>query len=150
MICGLFCKKKAFLRDRLTFRIGCVILKGVKTERRSAMPFIDTKLNIRLSEEKETLVKTRLGEAISLFPGKSEYWLMMNFTDNCRMWFRGYNTFPVAMVEIKLFGSAEAALCEEMTATVTRIFGEELGIAPDRVYVKYEFVETWGWNGENF
>ncbi len=114
------------------------------------MPFIDTKLNIRLSEEREAAIKQRLGEAISLFPGKSEYWLMLSFTDNCRLWFRGYNTFPVAMVEIKLFGTAEAALCEEMTALVTKIFGEELGIAPDRIYVKYEFVETWGWNGENF
>jgi hypothetical protein len=62
------------------------------------MPFIDTKLNIRLSEEKETALKTKLGEAISTFPGKSEYWLMLNFTDNCRMWFRGYDRFPVAMV----------------------------------------------------
>ena len=114
------------------------------------MPFIDTMLNIRLPEDREVAIKKRLGEAISLFPGKSEYWLMMRFTDNCRMWFRGYNTFPVAMVEIKLFGTAEAALCDRMTETVTKILGEELGIVSERVYVKYEFVETWGWNGENF
>ena len=114
------------------------------------MPFIDAKLNVSLSKEKERVLKTKLGEAIALFPGKSEFWLMIRFADNCRMWFRGYDSFPVAMVEIQLFGSAEAELCNKMTATVCALFEEELGIAPDHVYVKYEFCDTWGWNGENF
>ena len=114
------------------------------------MPIINVKLNTPLSEQKEAAVKTKLGEAISTFPGKSEYWLMLNFTDNSRMWFRGYNSFPMAMVEIKLFGSAEADLCNQMTETVSRLLREELNISPDHVYVKYEFVDTWGWNGENF
>ena len=114
------------------------------------MPFIDTKLNIRLSEEKEAILKTRLGQAISAFPGKSEYWLMLNFTDNAHLWFRGYQNFPIAMVEIKLFGSAEAEVTDLMTKTVCQLFQEVLDIAPDHVYVKYEFCDTWGWNGENF
>ena len=75
---------------------------------------------------------------------------MLNFTDECRMWFRGYNSFPVAMVEIKLLGSAEARFTDEMTKTVCSLFESELGISPEHVYVKYEFCDTWGWNGENF
>ena len=113
------------------------------------MPFIDTKLNIRLSEEKEIELKKRLGEAIALFPGKSEYWLMMSFEDASRMWFRGYNSFPIAYVQVQLFGSAEASICDLMTKTVCQIFKEELGISPEHVYVKYEFVDVWGWNNEN-
>ncbi|MBQ7346444.1 MAG: hypothetical protein IJW55_00650 [Clostridia bacterium] len=114
------------------------------------MPFIDTKLNIRLSEEKEAVLKAKLGEAISVFAGKSEYWLMLNFTDNCRMWFRGYQNFPIAMVEVKLFGAADEATCSRMTATICKLFEAELGISADHVYVKYEFTDRWGWNGENF
>lgn len=114
------------------------------------MPFIETKLNIRLTPEKEAVIKQKLGDAIALFPGKSEYWLMLRFEDNCRMWFRGYNTFPVAMVQIQLFGSAEAAVTQQMTEKVTGILSEELGIQPDHVYISYSFTETWGWNGENF
>ena len=37
-----------------------------------------------------------------------------------------------------------------MTADLTAILAEELGIAPDRVYVKYEETPYWGWNGSNF
>ncbi len=113
------------------------------------MPFIDTKLNISLSKEKETLLKEKLAEAITIFPGKSEYWLMLNFSDNSRMWFRGYDNFPVAYVQIQLFGSASPEACEKMTKTVCKIFKDVLSISPDHVYVKYEFVDTWGWNGEN-
>lgn len=113
------------------------------------MPFIDTKLNVRLTEEKEAALKARLGEAITIFPGKSEYWLMMNFSDESRMWFRGYNNFPVAYVQIQLFGSSNEETCAQMTKTVCKIFQEELGISPEHIYVKYEFVDVWGWNGEN-
>ena len=114
------------------------------------MPFIETKLNIRLSPDKETVIKQQLGHAISLFPGKSEYWLMLRFEDNCRLWFRGYNNFPIAMVEVKLFGSAEASASRQMTAEITRILSSELDIHPEHIYVNYSFSDTWGWNGENF
>ena len=115
-----------------------------------AMPFIETKLNIRLTPEKEANIKEKLGKAISLFPGKSEYWLMLRFEDNCRMWFRGYNSFPIAMVQVQLFGSAEAAITEQMTAEICRILSEELSVQPDHIYINYSFSETWGWNNENF
>ncbi|MBQ8311465.1 MAG: hypothetical protein IJX80_10685 [Clostridia bacterium] len=113
------------------------------------MPFINTKLNRPLSAEKEEILKARLGEAITLFPGKSEYWLMLNFSENERMWFRGYNNFPIAYVEVQLFGHADSATCSKMTGKICKIFHEELNIHPEHTYVKYEFVDEWGWNGEN-
>ncbi len=114
------------------------------------MPFIDTKFNFSLTQEKEENLKKRLGDAITVFPGKTEYWLMLNFSDNQRMWFRGYNNFPVAMVQVQLFGSANHECCDQMTKTICQIFKEELNISPEHTYVKYEFVEEWGWNNENF
>ncbi len=114
------------------------------------MPFIDTRLNRPLPAEKEEILKRRLGDAISLFPGKSEYWLMLNFTDNCRMWFRGYSNFPIAMVEVKLYGHAEEENAGKMTKVICKIFEEELGISPEHIYIKYESCDVWGWNGENF
>lgn len=53
------------------------------------MPFINSKVNITLSEEEKTALKTRLGQAISLIPGKSESWLMIGFEDNCSLYFKG-------------------------------------------------------------
>ena len=91
------------------------------------MPLIETRLNIALSKEKETVLKSKLGEAISLFPGKSEYWLMLEFRDQCHLWFRGYDSFPIAMVEVKLFGGADEETCARMTKTICDLFKTELG-----------------------
>ena len=114
------------------------------------MPFINTRLNCSLSAEKEAVLKARLGEAIAIFPGKTEYWLMLNFSDNERMWFRGYNNFPIAFVEVQLLGCANKENCTKMTQQICKIFKEELGIHPEHTYVKYEFIDEWGWNNENF
>ena len=46
------------------------------------MPFINSKVSVTISGEKEKELKCRLGEAISVIPGKSESWLMLNFEDN--------------------------------------------------------------------
>ena len=114
------------------------------------MPLIDTKLNIPLPAEKEKILKAKLGEAISTFPGKSESWLMLQFTDQCRLWFRGESDSPLAMVEVKLFGTASGDACAEMTKRICDIFHAVLGIQPDHVYVNYTFSTVWGWNGINF
>ena len=114
------------------------------------MPFINTKINVELTKEKETTLKEKLGKAISLLPGKSESWLMLSFEDNCRMYFRGEKEEPMAFVEVKVYGGANRAAFEELTAEITRILNHELSIAPDHIYVKYEACEHWGWNGGNF
>ena len=114
------------------------------------MPFIDTKLNFSISKERETALKAKLGEAISLLPGKSERWLMLNFQENCRLWFAGKNDAPMAMVEVEIFGKASPADCDALTARICDLFAAELGIAPDHVYINYTFSTAWGWNGSNF
>lgn len=114
------------------------------------MPFINTKVSVKITEEKEKILASRLGKAIKCFPGKSEAWLMLNFEDNCKMYFQGNNTKPSAMLEISIYGSCTASACNVMTAEVTKIISEELAVPPDRIYVKYSATEHWGWNGSNF
>jgi phenylpyruvate tautomerase PptA (4-oxalocrotonate tautomerase family) len=45
------------------------------------MPFINVKISEKLSDTQVDNIKSRLGEAISLIPGKSEAWLMVNIQD---------------------------------------------------------------------
>lgn len=113
------------------------------------MPFINTKVNISLDDKKREAVKTRLGQAVSLI-GKSEDWLMVAFEENCALYFKGEGNAPIAFCEVKLFGKAGKSAYKKMTAEVTKILSEELGIQAAQIYVKYEEVEHWGWNGANF
>ena len=114
------------------------------------MPFIDSKVSVKVSKEQEKELKTRLGQAISLIPGKSEQWLMTGFQDEYHLYFRGDDSEPMAFIEVRLFGGPDKAAFNRMTAEVTKIFGEVLGIAPDHMYIKYSATMDWGWNGSNF
>ena len=67
------------------------------------MPFIHTKVNREITKEKEQALSRQLGEAISLLPGKSESWLMLQFEDNCRLYFKGDCGKPLALVTVKLY-----------------------------------------------
>lgn len=114
------------------------------------MPYISTKTTVSINEEKREAIKKKLGKAIELIPGKSESWLMVSFDDNSIMYFKGSNQKPLAFVEVKLFGKASSDVYRKLTKVITEILNEELGILPDCIYVKYEEVANWGWNGNNF
>lgn len=114
------------------------------------MPCIQTKASVKISQEKEKALKEKLGKAIANIPGKSESWLMLEFQDECRMYFKGENEKPMAFVEVKVFGKANRGAYEKMTAAICEILQEELSIAPSETYVKYEEAANWGWNGSNF
>lgn len=114
------------------------------------MPCIQTKVNVTLTPEKEEAIKQKFGQAITAIPGKTENWLMCTFEDGCRMYFRGEAGAPMAFVEVKVYGKAPASAFDRLTGEITGILRDELDIAPDHVYVKYEEVASWGWTAANF
>ena len=115
------------------------------------MPCIQIKTNVSVAQEAAQEVKSRLGQIISYLPGKSESWLMITLEDNCRMWFRGDDSKPLAIVEVKVFGnSIDRNASERMTQDVCTLFQEQLGVDPSDLYIRYVASSDWGWNGSNF
>lgn len=114
------------------------------------MPFINSKINVKLTQEQELELKIKLGKAIELIPGKSENWLMLGFEDEYKLYFQGANACKIAYVEVKVFGVENKTAYEKMTKAICDIYNEVLGIDKDKIYVKYESVSNWGWNGTNF
>lgn len=114
------------------------------------MPFINSKVSVKMSEAQETEIKSLLGQAITSIPGKSEAWLMLGFEDEYKLYFRGDNSQPTAFVEVSVFGQENPAAFDKLTGQICEIFGNVLGIAADHIYVKYQAVSNWGWNGGNF
>ncbi len=114
------------------------------------MPYIETKTTVKMTEKQTDELTEKLGKAISLLRGKSEAWLMLGFQGGMKMAFRGKRDADVAIAEIKIYGKASPAEYDALTAAVCKIYGEVLGVASDHVYVKYEEVEHWGFDGSNF
>lgn len=114
------------------------------------MPCIKTTVSKKIDDTaRENLIK-KYGEAIALFPGKSESWLMLTFDDETPMSFQGKTDSEYAFIELSLFGTASDAAYDRMTGALTSIVNEELGIDYSKIYVKYEEVNHWGWNGSDF
>ncbi len=101
------------------------------------MPFISTKTNVSITKEKETELKQRLGQAISVIPGKSESWLMLAIEGDIPMYFRGDDSQPVAFIEVKIYGNASSDVYERMTGELTTIYGDILGVSADHMYIRY-------------
>lgn len=114
------------------------------------MPYIRTTVSKKITQDNIENIKAKLGQAIALIPGKSESWLMLAFEDNVNMYFKGDCSEEYAYVEVSLFGSTSDAAYDRLTATISEIINEELGIDRANIYIKYEEAEHWGWNGTNF
>ena len=111
------------------------------------MPYIKTSTNINIDDIKLSNIKSKMGEAIRLM-GKSEDWLMLEFNDNAKMYFKGNKDNPIAFLDVKVLGSVNNS--NEMTRELTNIISCELGIAPNNIYISYQGYSEWGYNGNNF
>ena len=112
------------------------------------MPFISLKTNKTINSFTESNLKNKFGNAISIL-GKSEEWLMLDFSDEKRMYFGGDNSEGIAFVEVKLFGKACKLAYDDMTSEISKIISLELDIPMKNVYIRYEEGNLWGFNGKN-
>lgn len=114
------------------------------------MPFVNSKISVKISREQELTIKNRLGQAIALIPGKSESWLMVGFEDDYKLYFKGQEYEKIVFVEVQIYGDTSRSALSSLTAEICNIYNEELGVEKDKIYVKYDLVQNWGWNGSNF
>lgn len=114
------------------------------------MPFINSKVTVALTEEQREGIKAKLGQAITCIPGKSEHWLMVGFDENYSLYFRGENCEKAAFVDVKICGSSTREAYDNLTREICNIFEEELQIPGDKIYITYQEVEHWGFEGKNF
>ena len=105
------------------------------------MPFIDSKVTVKITDDKKESIKARLGQAVNL---------MVGFEDDYDLYMGGNKLEKGAYVSVSLFGSASSSDYEKMTGAICEILQEELEIPGDKVYVTYHGVNDWGWNGSNF
>ena len=113
------------------------------------MPFIDSKITIKVPEEKREAIKSRLGKEIGLI-GKPESFLMVGFEDEYSLYMAGNKLEKGAYVAVRLYGGASSDSYDKLTSAICNILEEELGIPSRNVYVSYVGTKDWGWDGRNF
>ncbi len=113
------------------------------------MPFIDSKITVKLTDRQKEEIKTELGKLIGTL-NKSEKYLMVGIEDACDLWLGGSKLEKGAYVAVSLYGDAPKASYDQLTGQICGLLGRLLGIPGNAVYVTYHPVSDWGWNGANF
>ena len=113
------------------------------------MPFIRTTTNRPVAKSTADKMTAACGQAITLLRGKTEEWLMVEVTGDKNLYFKGTDE-PCAIAEVQILGKANPSELENLTDAMTQILSSALDVPSDRIYVRYEEVAYWGWNGANF
>lgn len=113
------------------------------------MPFIDCKITKKMTEEQKDLLKTELGKSIALLH-KPESYLMVGVADGYDLYFAGKKVESGAYVAVSLFGRVSSADSEKMTAAICDLLRGRFGLDSSKIYVTYQGIADWGWNGGNF
>jgi len=113
------------------------------------MPFIISKVTPKITEEQEQALKTRLGKAIELVPGKSEEYLLLGFEDGYHLYLRGDKSQPIAYIQANIFGNEDHLGYDAFSLEVAKIFHEVLEIPEDRIYINYTDIPDWAVGGMN-
>lgn len=114
------------------------------------MPYFEVNTSVTLDAECREALYHELGRIIELVPGKSESWVMVHVMDQSPMCFAGESGQPTAAVVLKTFGQLEDKYYDLLTREICTRIGSMLGVDPKRLYVTYEPITHWGWDGANF
>lgn len=119
-------------------------------ERKIYMPYINSRLTLKLSEEDKETLKTQMGKIVSEIPGKSEEWLMISFDDDKTIYFRGKEMEKAAFIEVKIAGTTEREYKNKVTNLLCSLYETKLNIPKHNIFITFSEVLDWGWNGELF
>jgi hypothetical protein len=111
------------------------------------MPLITINTALKLEKNQKDTLKTKLGQLISILPGKEEKGLMVDISDNHSMYLRGEEKKSCAFVEVRIKGTADFNAKQELTKAIFALLEECLGIKNDEAYINFLEFEYWGSRG---
>lgn len=111
------------------------------------MPYINVNISKTLSDGEKDTLKAKLGELITIIPGKSESVLMIGINDGYTIYFSGEKKDKVAFLDIRLYKQSDFEYKAEFTQKVFELFEKEYGITKENLFVNFGEYECWGFKG---
>ena len=116
------------------------------------MPFVNSMLSSRITEETTAVLKKQSAELIQRHAGREERLLFVRCAGEQLLYFKGSKVQNGGVVEVKLVGTLKAESKREIVRGITAMLAKELGTQADSLYVIFTEVkgEDWGWNNDTF
>ncbi len=110
------------------------------------MPYVSVVTSVKVSDEKKDLLQKKIGELISIIPGKNIDNCMTRIEDCCNLYMGGKSANAV-FCEIRLLGNAPHEKKSELYDEIAKLFAEQLGA--DTLYLNYHVFTEWG-SGDSY
>ncbi|SHH72660.1 Macrophage migration inhibitory factor (MIF) [Clostridium collagenovorans DSM 3089] len=111
------------------------------------MPYININITNKLNEEEKNTLKSKLGELITIIPGKTEARLMIGINDDYSLYHAGDKKEKAAYIIVQLFKSCDFEYKAKFTEKVFDFLEEEFNIPKANVYLSINEHQCWGSNG---
>jgi phenylpyruvate tautomerase PptA (4-oxalocrotonate tautomerase family) len=114
------------------------------------MPYLKIQTNLPLTKKAERTIMKSASSLVARELEKPESFVMIAVQPDTSMLFAGSDD-PVAFLELKSVG-LPGIKTKKLSQVLCALIEEHLGIAKDRVYVKFIDVQhsMWGWKGDVF
>jgi phenylpyruvate tautomerase PptA (4-oxalocrotonate tautomerase family) len=114
------------------------------------MPYLAIQTNLPLNKRAERAILKTASALVAERLEKPESFVMVAIDADTPMLFAGSDD-PVAFLELKAVG-LPARRTKQLSEALCQLIEGHLGIARDRVYVKFIDVKgsMWGWKGDTF
>jgi phenylpyruvate tautomerase PptA (4-oxalocrotonate tautomerase family) len=114
------------------------------------MPMVDARITVSLEPDQNARVHSELTNAAAAALGKPAMYVMADVADGADLWMGGKKLERGAYIHLRSFGSISRSSAEKFAKKATDFLSSELGLDPAGIYVSFEGVELWGWQGSLF
>jgi phenylpyruvate tautomerase PptA (4-oxalocrotonate tautomerase family) len=111
------------------------------------MPTIQVKSAAKISDTAKEAIKSELGGAIALIPGKSEQWLMVLFGHCEDLYFQGVKNEHAALVEVGIKGHATREDFAKLASAITSTLTKHTDLESGSIYISFSEYENYGYAG---
>jgi phenylpyruvate tautomerase len=141
---------KAVAEAKIWFSVYDRSPAPAQSQPRPAMPYLMIQTNLPLGKKAERAILKNASTLIAELLEKPESFVMIALETDTPMLFAGSDD-PVAFLELKSIGLS-ARKTKDLSEALCQLIEGHLGIARDRVYVKFIDVKgsMWGWKGDTF
>jgi hypothetical protein len=110
------------------------------------MPYIAINTSLEISETQKELIKTELGNLITIIPDKTESKLMIDFSESKTIYKAGSKVSGV-FIDLRLFHKSEFEPKKKFTEKTIEMVHQKLDISKENIYLTIMEFDNWGSDG---
>lgn len=111
------------------------------------MPYINIRLSKEVTAQQKEQLKSKIGEIITLIPGKTEEVTMVDISGGNSLYLGGRSLENGAFVDVRLKGKAEFKPKALFTEAVFKTLKELFDSSDKDIYLNITEFENWGYRG---